>query len=58
MTKTGTTSAFPKVRQCISLPNGGSAWLEQQTDGWHIVIERSTVAVVAMHEAAQAWLER
>jgi hypothetical protein len=58
MTKTGTTSAFPKFWQCLSLPNGGTAWVEQQADGWHLVIDRSTVAVVATREAAQAWIRR
>jgi hypothetical protein len=56
MSKTGTSSAFPKVWQCISLPDGAARrGSNNKLTAGHIVIERSTVAVVATHEASQTW---
>jgi len=48
----GRESRFPESWECRHLPDGRVAYLEKFGDGWHVVIDDSTVAVVDDKKAA------
>ena len=42
-----TARELPRDWQWRWLPDGRVAALEQLADGWHVIVERSTLAIVA-----------